>query len=80
MEPQMVRGLLGRKVAFIAAGDYYSFAATDTGDVFAWGCAQRQRLPGLPLIQPGVFLSLCVWCTPLYATKLFLPKIISYRW
>lgn len=42
VEPRMVPALQGQKVAFIAAGFYYSFAATEAGDVFAWGCAPRQ--------------------------------------
>jgi alpha-tubulin suppressor-like RCC1 family protein len=35
--PQLVAGLAGKRVAGVAAGDYYTLAWTDSGELYSWG-------------------------------------------
>eukprot|EP00668_Euglena_longa_P032098 GGOE01041385.1.p1 GENE.GGOE01041385.1~~GGOE01041385.1.p1 ORF type:complete len:562 (-),score=144.02 GGOE01041385.1:105-1790(-) len=41
-DPKPIAALAGHHVALIAAGFYSSFALTDEGEVYAWGCNPRQ--------------------------------------
>ena len=85
-KPHLIKGIAG-KVVSIAAGDYYSVALTENGDIYNWGenrfgqlgdgTFKNQHLPQLITDLPGKAISIA---TGIYHTLALLGNGKVYGW
>ena len=91
----MVKGLKGKKVVKVSAGEFHNAALTASGEVYTWGCGAMGQVGGIPpeppqltaidiLIPPFHCFISCSWATAIGQTwdshALWRPSAIRKLW